>query len=338
MLKYLFSGLTFSLLLVVFACKNDSKPAPSTNTEAQPDPQLAQLTALIEKTPNNDTLYFKRAEVYYQLDGFDEALADLNKALSIDSMKPQYYHLLADVLIDYARPNDSKRAIDVLKLAANRFPGRIPTLLKLSEFHLIVQQHNEALGALNKILEQDPQNAEAFFMTGRVALDMGDSTRAVNALQKSVRLDAENADAWYFLGRLFYEKNNPLCLQYFDNALRVDSNYIEAREFKGIYYKRKKDFTKAFEIYRDMIVRYPDYPNPYFDMGIIYLDQDSLNKAYSNFDLAIKTDPLFIRAFYYRGLVSEQLGNIDAARADYSTASKMAPNYEEPKAALARLK
>lgn len=323
-------------LIALPACQNDTPKTPQA-AAGQQDPELARLSQLLEKEPANDSLLFLRAETYYNLDAYDEALRDLSAAIAVDSLRPHYYHLMADVLLDYARPNDSKRAIDVLLTAAYLFPDRIPTLLKLSEFQLIVRQHSDALATLDKILKRNPQNAEAFYMAGRVALDMGDTTKAIASLKKSVQFDADNADAWRFLGRIFLNRNSPQAVQYLDNALRVDSTDLEAREFKAVYHKLNGDFDKAFEIYRDIVLRNPDYSNAYFDMGAIYLEMDSLNKAYDHFNIAIKTDPLFVMAYYYRGLSSELMGNLDAAKADYRQASKMSPNYPEPKEALERL-
>ncbi len=315
-------------------------PAPPPSKAAQgleADPQLTELSALLEKDPNNDTLLYLRATTYYKLDAYDEAMADLEKAMRRDSMQPAYYHLLADVLLDYARPNDSRRAIDVLKLAAQRFPDRIPTLLKLSEFQLIVRKHGDALATLDKILQRDPQNAEAFYMAGRVALDKGDTTNAIASLQRSVKIDADNADAWFFLGRIFSNRLNPVAVQYYDNALRVDSTYLEAQEFKAVYFKRQGQFDKAFEIYRDLLLRDPDYANAYFDMGAIYLELDSFSKAYDNFNIATKVDPIFVKAYFYRGVASEKLGNLEAALADYKQANGMSPEYQEAKEARERL-
>lgn len=305
--------------------------------EFQGDPEIAQLSEALGKSPNNDTLLYLRAVAYYKLDAFDEALADLEKAMKSDSMQPAYYHLLADVLLDYARPNDSRRAIEVLKLATQRFPDRIPTLLKLSEFQLIVKKHGDALATLDKILQRDPQNAEAFYMAGRVALDKGDTTNAVASLQKSVKINVDNADAWFFLGRIYSNRLSPVAVQYFDNALRVDSTYLAAQEFKAAFYKRSGQFDKAFEIYRDLLLRDPDYAEAYFDMGVMYLEQDSFSKAYDNFNIATKVDPIFVKAYYYRGISSEKMGNLDAALADYKQASGMSPEYEEARTAKERL-
>jgi tetratricopeptide (TPR) repeat protein len=330
---FIFSGWIFSLLL---ACTSDPKPA-ATGKNPNIDPGLAELNALIEKDPDNDTLFFRRAAFFYQLDGYDEALKDLNYALQLDSMQPAYYRLLADILLDYARPNDSRRAIEVLQLAAQRFPDDFHILLKLSEFQLITRQHGDALKTLDRILQRDPQNAEAFYMAGRIALDKGDTTAAIASLQKSVKTDATNADAWIFLGRIFTNRNSPLAIQYFDNALRLDSTSLEAREYKGTYFKRRGEFDKAFDIYRDIIVRNPDYSNAYFDMGVIYLEMDSLSKAYDHFNMAVTTDPLFFKAIYYRGLSAELQGNKTAALNDYKQANGMAPGYQEAREARERL-
>jgi tetratricopeptide (TPR) repeat protein len=280
---------------------------------------------------------YLRGRAYYEREAYDEAIRDASKAIQLDSMKAPYYHLLGDALLDYARPGDSKRALDVMELAAQRFPNRFTTLLKLSEFQLIVRQHSDALKTLDKILQRDPQNAEAYFMAGRIALDKGDTTNAIGSLQKSTRYDASNLDAWMFLGRIFVNRNDPAALQYFDNVLRLDTTNLEAREYKGIYYKKTGNFEKAFEAYRDIIVHNPDYSNAYFDLGTIYLELDSLDKAYSNFDIATKTDPLFVKAYYYRGMCSEMKGNKEAALADYKQANGMSPDYPEAKEALIRL-
>lgn len=325
------------LPLALLACKNDPKPA-ATNPHGGQDPELVKFNALVEKYPNNDSILYLRASAYYHLEAYDEAIRDLSRAIELDSMQAIYYHLLGDALLDYARPGDSKRALDVMELAAQRFPERFPTLLKLSEFQLIVRQYGPAFQTLDKILKRDPQNAEAYFMAGRIALDKGDTINAIASLQKSARFDAGNLDTWMFLGRIFANRDNPTALQYFDNVLRLDSTNLEARENKGVFYKRTGNFEKAFEIYRDIIVRNPDYSNAYFDLGIIFLEQDSLNKAYSNFDIATKTDPLFVKAYYYRGLCSEKKGNMAAAIADYKQANGMSPEYKEAKDALARLK
>lgn len=322
-------------VLAFSACKND--PAPRQTAAQDQHPELSRLTAMIEKNPANDSLYYMRGYAYWKLDAFDEAIMDANHAIGIDSMVPEYYHLLADAYLDYSRPNDSRRALDVLEKACTLFPDDALTWLKTSEFLLIVRQHGEALKKLDHILVRDPQNAEAYFMSGRIALDMNDTTRAVKSFQKSVQLDADNKDAWTFLGRIYTNKGNPLAVQFFDNALRIDSTDLEVREYKAAWFKRSGDTKRAFEEYRRIVNTDINYANAWFDMGVMYLDADSLQRAWEHFDRSVKSDPLFVLGYYYRGVASEAGGNVQAAIADYQQAYKMSPNLPDPKAALERL-
>ena len=322
--------------LLTFSRK--SNPEQNTEPVSSGDPEIDRLNGLLLGNPNNDSLYYLRGRAFWELEAYDEAIADATRAIRIDSMRPSYYHLLADALIDYARPNDSKRALEVLSIACDHFPDDNYTWLKTSEFYLIVRQHGDALKALDHVLQRDPQNAEAYYMTGRIALDMSDTTRAIKSFQKSVQIDADNKDGWVFLGRIFSNRSNPLAVQYFDNALRLDSTDVAVMQYKAAHYKRLGKFDTAFKLYNEIVGKYPDYSNAFFDMGLIHLELDSLDKAYYNFDMAIKTDPLFVIAYYYRGVTSEEKGNKEAAIADYKQANKMSPKLEEPKAALERLK
>jgi Tfp pilus assembly protein PilF len=76
---------------------------------------------------------------------------------------------------------------------------------------------------------------------------------------------------------------------------------------------------------------------PYYDLGLLYLDQDSLIQAMTHFDLSIKIDPLFARAYFYRGLTKELLGEIDAARLDYEQTLQIDPENSDVVEALIRI-
>ncbi len=329
------SSIVISMLFIVCSCKNDKKTIENTTANSGVNPQLLALTEALEKNPNNDSLLFRRAEIFYEMEGYDAAIQDLAKAISIDSLQPNFYHLLADVFMDYTK---SYQAVKTMEVAVSKFPDRTPTLLKMSEFYLIVKRHTEALQVLGKILERDPQNADAYYMTGRIALDMGDEKRAIAALKKATQLDATISDAWVFLGKIYANNKDPLAIQYYDNALRLDTSNIDIVLEKAVFYKRQGKFEKAFEIYRDLVKNNPNYSDAWFDMGMIYLEMDSVPKAYDHFNIAIKTEPTFVKAYYYRGVAAEEMGNLEGALADYKQAAKMSPNFSEAKEALERLK
>ena len=60
-----------SAWLVLFSCTNDAKKAPAAPALAGQDPALVKLGELIAQSPDNDSLLYQRAKVYYNLEGYD---------------------------------------------------------------------------------------------------------------------------------------------------------------------------------------------------------------------------------------------------------------------------
>lgn len=321
------------------ACMDDTQNQPSaeqSKTLSSEEPTIQKLTAAIEQEPNNPELYAQRGALFYEQENYDEGIADLSKAIQLDSMQPQYYHLLADMYLDYYR---SRLALHTMQLAASKFPKRIPTLLKLAEFQLILKQHNDALFTLERIRVIDPQNSEMFFMFGNVFKDMGRPEQAINAYQSCVENDPENIDAWIELGKLIAEKKPAAAERYFDNALRVDSNNVAALHAKAYYLSNQKnDLNGALKLYKKINTIDPQYTDGYYNAGLLYLDMDSFQQAYRSFDLAVRMAPTFAEGYYHRGVAAELMGNADQAISDYENVLRFDPDFKGAKAGLLRLK
>ncbi|MBK8489852.1 MAG: tetratricopeptide repeat protein [Saprospirales bacterium] len=319
------------------ACGQDNgNGEENTPAAGAPDPSISQLNLLLEKTPNDPELYYQRAKIYYDLDGYDEAIQDVQKALSFDSVNVNYLHLLADVYLDYYQ---SFRALKTMEKAAGLHPQHIPTLLKLSEFQLILKQPEQALKTLEKIRAIDPQNAEMFYMGGLVFEDQGETDKAIGSFQSAVEIDPELIEGWINLGKLWASKKEPIAIQFFDNALRVDSTNVVALHEKAYYLSNTlNDLEGALALYKKIIVSHPQYAEAYFNAGLLYLDMDSIDRATQQFDLNIKVDPTFPQAYYYRGLCAEMKGDAESAVKDYEAALNLAPDYDKAREALDKLK
>lgn len=325
-----------AVLAFAAGCKQDKGKDGESNPAGATDPSLSQLSGMIEKTPDNPELYFQRAGVYYELEGYDEAIKDVEKALSYDSVNVNYLHLLADIYMDYFQ---SFKALMVMQKAAALYPARIPTLLKLSEFQLILKQPERALETLAEIKAIDPQNAEMFYMAGLVFEDQGKTDEAIENFQSAVEVEPELIEAWIELGKLWASKKQPIALQFFDNALRVDSTNITALHEKAYYLSNTlNDLDGALALYKKIIISHPQYADAYYNAGLLYLDMDSIDRAYQEFNLNIEIEPTFYQAYYYRGVCEEMKGNKANAKKDYQQALDLAPDYDKAKEALARLK
>lgn len=314
---------------------NDGQTGDSAEMLQTGNAAIDGISQAIARSPDDPALYAERARLFYENDGYDGAIRDLNKALSIDSTNVDYLHLLADVYLDYFK---SRQALKTVERAAQLYPERIPTLLKLAEFQFILKQYDESVKTVDRILRLDAQNADAYFWFGMNFKERGDTVRAINSFQKAVEFEAGLVDGWINLGQLYATLGDPLAARYFENATRAAPGDIHALHARADYLSDQNDLAGAIEMYRSIIRIDPQYEEAYFNSGLIYLDMDSVRQARNQFDIALKVSPTHIRAYYFRGLANEMLGDRAAAKADYQQALRMAPEYEKAQEGLDRVK
>ena len=322
-------GMCFCL----FACGNEPPPTKESIVPSG-NPAIDQLSKKITQTPDDKTLYLERAKVYYDNDGYDEAIKDLHTVLKIDSLDITALHLLSDVYMDYFQ---SRNALLTMEHAAKLYPKRIPTLLKLSEDYYLLTKYDESMRTIDQILRIDPQNAEAYFMFGQNFKDLGDSIRAINSYQKAVEFEPDLIDGWINLGQQYAKINPKIALDYFDTAIEVDPKNPLAIHAKADFYRNQNELEKAIALYKKTIVLDPQYEEGSYNAGLLYMELDSVREARKMFDLCIEVSPIFIPAYFYRGYASELLGDFAGAKNDYEQALNMAPDYKQAQEGLARV-
>jgi len=324
----------FGLALIACNRNEPSDQKAETPGVASGNPAIDNLSAQILKDSANAELYAQRAALYYENDGYDFAIRDLQRALLLDSVKAEYHHLLADVYLDYFQ---SRMALKTMERAAVLHPTRIPTLLKLCEVQYILKQYEASMKTIDRVLKIDPQTADAFFMFGMNFKEMGDTVRAINSFQSAVEIDPDLTDAWINLGQLHAAIKSKMAGKFFDNAIRVDPKNPVALHAKADYLTSKDDLNGAIALYKEINTTDPQYEDGYFNAGLLYMELDSLDQAYRQFDLALKVSPTYIKAYAFRAMAAEGLGKFNQAKSDYEQALRMAPDYELAKEGLARV-
>jgi tetratricopeptide (TPR) repeat protein len=324
--------LSIIIVLSIFvACKNQAKEEALKTG----NPTIDAISEKIANDAKNDSLYVQRASAFYKEGLYDEAIKDMAKAMALDSVNPYYHHILADMYLDN---NNSRLALRTMERIVELYPERIPSLLKLSEFQLIVKQNQESIKTISRILQIDKQNADAFFMMGMNLKEMKETDRAIAAFKNAAAADADLIDAWVNLGILLDEKKDNKALEYLETALRIDSTSEEALHAKAMYFQNRNKLKEAISVYKKIPQFDPDNADAYYNIGLLYMDIDSVKQAKSNFNIALSVDPQYIMAYYYRGLTAEKLGDLQAAKADYEQTLRLSPNYTPAETALEKVK
>ncbi|MCB0647147.1 MAG: tetratricopeptide repeat protein [Saprospiraceae bacterium] len=317
--------------LFTVSCKQEV--APVQEAPQQRD-LLDNLNDLIASEQLNPELRYERAKLLSERGMYNEAIEDMRVAMLQDSMNNKYYHLLSDLFMD---SNNSSKSLLVMQQAGKLFPDSTLTQLKLSETYYILRQYNESVFVLNEILRLHPNNAEAYLMLGLNFRALGESQRAINAFQTATEKNPKMIDAWIILGEIFTEMKEPIALRYYDAALNVDPENVNALHSKAFYLQNHDDIAGALELYRKINLIEPKYTDAYLNAGILMIEQDSLDSALEQFDIMTKMAPLNPVAYYFKALTNQKLGRIDLAKKDVMNALNFDPEYQQAKELLEKL-
>ena len=326
----IFQILSFIFLLIFFSCHNkDQKKDDKTIAVADTssiEKQIEDLTNQIKDRPKDADLLHERAKLFLSEKDVNSAYTDMTHALLMDSSKAPYYLTVADIYLVMNRTRFTKEALEkCLELD----PKNITANLKLGELYLYVQDYKKSVEYIDDALKIDIHNSKAYFMKGMAFKMAKDTAKAISSFQTAIEQNPKYYEAYIQLGIIFTLKKNNLALQYFNSALTLHPNSLEAYYNRAYFLQENGNIDKAIEEYNNILKSEPKYRNAHYNLGYIcYQYQKKYDEAIKHFSDAIASDPKYAEAFYMRGLSYEGLGNKKAASTDYKHALDINADYD----------
>jgi predicted O-linked N-acetylglucosamine transferase (SPINDLY family) len=115
-----------------------------------------------------------------------------------------------------------------------------------------------------------------------------------------------------------------------EKLIKIYSNDYFIWNINGAANKALGITSEALKSFHTVIDLNPNFPDGYNNLGVIYREQDDLDKALDLFNKAINLKPEFAFAYNNRGLIFKDKGKIEDALADYQKALTINPNYADP--------
>ena len=333
---------SITFILIVLVCSFMSCGGSQVDTAEEQVPTTVGLTSLqkmdreIETNPDKPELYEKRGDLYFELEGFDEAIADYKKVIAMDSSRVDAHMKLAQTYLEY---DNSRLALLTLEAASYQFPANIDILHDLGEFQIILKQNNEAFATLQRASKVDRFNPRTYYLMGVNFQDIDDEEKAIRSYKVAVDKDADFVPALMRLGFIYDAKEDPLAIQYFDSAISADPDFYSAYLAKGNTLGSQGKFEEAIAVFKEITTKSGEQqPSAFYNIGLAYIQIDSLEQAKKHLEITKTLDPTFGLAHYYLGEVSERQGDKVAAKSYYNQATSFDNTRERAEQALEALK
>lgn len=216
-------------------------------------------------------------------------------------------------------------------------PSLSPAVIKQRERN-VLQEAEEALRnrdaagalkALDDLIEQQPENAAAFFWRGRLLAEQGKHEKALADLDEAIRLEPRNADAWSHRGYVRQKRGEPdEAMADFNRALRRDPNNEFALYCRGLLLGDRGETRAALADLDAVIEMNPRNIDALHARGQVYMVRRDLTAALLDFDLCVNLNPDDMLAYNGRGSVHFLQGKYKEAVADYTKAMSLKPTKD----------
>jgi tetratricopeptide (TPR) repeat protein len=160
---------------------------------------------------------------------------------------------------------------------------------------------------------------------------LDDYPDAIKWLEKAVEFDPKNKDAWYYLGRAYYTNARLLeALRAFQRVLDLDPHDVKAENNLGLIFESSAQPDAAIDSYTKAIDWDQRSPHPseqpYVNLGSLLLEQGRIEEAISALEKSVALAPNDGFCRLKLGTVYLRAGKLEAAQRELEKATSLEPD------------
>jgi len=186
----------------------------------------------------------------------------------------------------------------------------------------------EAALLYGKLLEQNPDDAEALHLLGVIELQGKNPQAALPLIERAIEINPKSAVYFSNRGAVLQDlRRSDDAIASYDRALEIKPNYADALYNRGLALQDVRRFADAVASYDRALAIKPDYAKAFTNRGHALHALKRFEDAIASYDRALTIDPEFSEALYGRGDALRKLKRYDDAIADYEKALAIKPDY-----------
>ena len=205
----------------------------------------------------------------------------MEKAVNID---PTYFDCLGKI---YLNAGNYDKAIEFLNKAIENNPKNANAYYLLGQYFSNIGKHELAIENVEKAINIDNKY---FDVLGKIYLNAGNNDEAIEFANKAIENNPKNALAYDVLGHAFLNTGkHELAIENTEKAANIDNKYFDCL---GQAYMRGRKYEKAIEVLNKAIENNPINANAYNILGSIFSDRlNNYTEAINYFNKSLEITP-----------------------------------------------
>lgn len=206
---------------------------------------------VLENEEESAEIYNNIGVAYSNTGDYKNAEIYLNKALNLNPNLPQIYLNMSDV---YYRQKEIAYAIECLRAGETALPENTVIPHYLARILMEDAQLDLAIDELDKILEKEPDNYDAYYDLGRVYFELGNWEGAISNFENILEYKDQNELIYFYLAQA-YEANDEIdkAISNYLKSTAVNNSFHPAFKKLGMLFMARGDKEDAIEYFEDYI-------------------------------------------------------------------------------------
>jgi tetratricopeptide (TPR) repeat protein len=203
-------------------------------------------------------------------------------------------------------------------------------------------QPAESLETYTRAAALAPPTGDDLKIIGLNYVLLDDYPDAIRWLEKAVEVDPKNRDAWYYLGRAYYTKAHlSEARKAFLTVLDLHPQDAKAENNLGLIFETSGNLAAAIDAYKNAIEWQDSAPHPseqpYVNLGNLMLEQGHTDEALVALERAVAIAPSDAFCHMKLGIAYRQAGRLVDARRELEQATELEPENATAHYQLGRL-
>ena len=209
--------------------------------------------SVLETEPDNADVYNNMGVAYTCIGDSEHAETYFVKAIELDPEMAQAYINLSDL---YYKSGDIASALGTLQRGSYELENNLAIAHLLARVYIEDQRWEDAIVELERVLDGEPENYDAYYDLGHVYFELGDYESAIDNFENVIGYEQnQNNELLYYALAQAYEANNQIdkAISNYLKAIAVNDKFTLAYKKAGILFLAREDFEDAVEYFENYL-------------------------------------------------------------------------------------